>query len=76
MPRPERRMLEELVYQRLRRSIEPGLGLDIADELGGYPGLGNAELEERALARKVVRRAWRRIGMDLLELMPPAEDVT
>ena len=73
MPRPERRMLDDMVLSYLIPAVDRDVFKYLATELGGELGLGNLEREDRELARRLVKRAWRRLLDDLLEIFPPGE---
>jgi hypothetical protein len=67
-------MLEEMVYSYLKPAVDPDPFRWLAMELGGEAGLGNQTSADRRLARRLVKRAWRRMGEDVLASFPPAEE--
>jgi hypothetical protein len=76
MPRRERRILEELVYERVRLAVDPGELTAFATDLArsirrGAPEAAGAE--GHVFARRLLVRAWRRVGNDLLDAEPADE---
>jgi hypothetical protein len=70
MPKRDRRLLEELVYERVRLAIDPGEITCFTSDLARSVcrNSGETQREGQLFAARLVRRAWRRVGNDLFEL--------
>ena len=69
MPRRDRRVLQELIYERIKLAVSPGEILAFETDLlksvtRAAPEWGS---QGPRTMRRLLRRAWRRIGIDLFD---------